>query len=82
MLVGIGIVLVVAGAIIGFAVDTAIDGVDLKAVGLIMIGGGVLSLLIAGIQAAGWMSMNNRKMRSERHMSPDGKHYVEESEMK
>lgn len=77
----IGIILLVAGAIVAYGVDAAVDGVDLRVIGLIIMAGGVLALLTAAIQGAGWMSMSSRKMRTERHMSDDGRHYVEESKI-
>lgn len=79
MLAILGIILIVAGAIITFAVDAAADGVDLEALGYILMAGGGLALLAAAIQGAGWMSMSSNKMHTERHMSSDGRHYVEET---
>ena len=79
MLVLFGIILIVAGAIVTFAVSTAVEGVDLEALGYILMAGGALSLLAAAIRGAGWMSMSNSKMKTERHVSSDGQHYVEET---
>ena len=78
MYAAIGVILVVAGAILTFAVEKTVEGVDLDVIGWIMMGGGALSLIIAAIQGAGWMSMSNSKLHTERHMTDDGKHYVEE----
>lgn len=74
----LGILLLVAGAIITFAVERSADGVDLVAIGWILMAGGALSLLVALIQAAGWMSMSTRKVHTERHVSGDGQHVIEE----
>jgi hypothetical protein len=82
MFAALGIILIVAGAIVVFAVDTAVDGVDLQALGYIMMAGGALSLVIAAIQGAGFMSMGRNRMRSERHVSSDGQHVVEETEIR
>lgn len=82
MLVVLGIILLVVGALITFAIDAAVDGVDLVAVGYILMGAGVLSLIGAAIRGAGFMTMGNNKMRSERHVSSDGKHVVEETEIR
>lgn len=82
MLVALGIILFIAGAVIAFAIDTGVDGVDLGALGYILMGGGVIAMIAAAIQGAGWMSMNNRKFRSERHVSPDGQHVVQETQSK
>lgn len=79
MLALFGIVLIVAGAIVAFAVDTGAEGVDLQALGYILMAGGGLALLAAAIQGAGWLSMSNNKMHTERHMSSDGRHFVEET---
>jgi hypothetical protein len=79
MLAIFGILLLVAGAIVTFAVETSAEGVDLTALGYILMAGGALSLLAAAITGAGWMSMSNNKMRTERHTSSDGQHYVEET---
>ncbi len=74
----LGIVLLIAGAIITFAVDQQADGFDLALIGWIMMAGGVLSLLVAMIQGAGLKSMSNKKLSTERHVSADGQHLVEE----
>ena len=80
MLVVLGIILLVLGALVTFAIDTAVEGVDLIAVGYILMGAGALALVAAAIKGAGFMSMGNSKMRSERHVSPDGNHVVEETQ--
>jgi len=82
MFAALGIILLVGGAILTFAVDRQAESVDLAAIGWIMMAGGALSLLVALIQGAGWMSMRNRNdtaIHTERHVSSDGRHYVEES---
>ena len=79
MFAALGIILLVAGAVITFAVDAQAEGVDLAAIGWIMMGGGVLALLVAMIQGAGFMSMSRTRMQSERHVSADGRHQVEET---
>lgn len=80
MFAALGIILLVAGAIVTFAVDQQAEGVDLAAVGWIMMAGGGLALLVAAVQGAGWMSMTKTRMHTERHMSDDGKHYVEDTQ--
>ena len=79
MYAGIGVILIVAGAILTFAVEKSVEGVDLAVSGWIMMGGGALALLIAAIQGAGWMSMSKTKLHTERHASDDGQHYIEET---
>ncbi len=78
----LGIILIVVGAIVAWGVDVVTDGFDLQAIGYIMIAGGALALVVAAIRGAGWMSMSNNKMRTERHVSADGQHYVEQTETK
>ena len=79
MFAALGVLLIVAGAILTFAVETTEDEVNLEMIGWILMGGGALSLLIAAIQAAGWMSMSKTKLHTERHVTDDGQHYVEET---
>ena len=64
MYAAIGVILITAGAILTFAVDKAVDGVDLDVIGWILMGGGALSLLIAAIQGAGSVRMDQRRARS------------------
>jgi hypothetical protein len=76
----LGIVLLVAGAILTFAVEKSAEGVDLEQIGWILMAGGALSLVIGIIQGAGWMASRrvNTNMVTERHVSSDGQHFVEE----
>lgn len=75
----LGIVLLVIGAIVTFAIDRQADGVDLQAIGYILMAGGALALIIAAVRGGSWMTMNKTAMRTERHMTDDGRHYVEET---
>ncbi|AKT52558.1 DUF6458 family protein [Arsenicicoccus sp. oral taxon 190] len=43
---GLGIFLLVVGAILKFAVKDSVQGVDLEMIGLILMGAGVLSLVL------------------------------------
>ncbi len=79
MFAALGIILLVAGAIITFAVDRQAEGVDLAAIGWIMMAGGALALVVAMIQGAGFMSMNKSKLHTEKHVSSDGRHEVEDT---
>jgi len=81
MFAALGIVLIVAGAIFTFAIDRHADGVNIDAIGWILMIGGGISLLVALFQAVAWNSWRNRHYVTERHVSPDGEHYVEESQM-
>ena len=62
--------------IVAFAVNAAVDNVNLVIVGWILMGAGALSLIVALIRN---LSMTNRRSVAERHVSPDGRHVVEES---
>jgi len=72
----LGIILLVAGAIIAFAVNAAVDNVNLVVVGWILMGAGALALIVALARS---LAMSNRRSVAERHVSPDGRHVVEES---
>ena len=80
MFAALGIILLVAGAVITFAIDRQAEGVDLAAIGWILMAGGALALVVAMIQGAGWMSMNKTKMHTEKHVSSDGRHQIEETQ--
>ncbi len=56
MFAALGIMLLVAGAIVTFAIDRSADGVDVVAIGWILMAGGALALLISMIHSAGWRS--------------------------
>lgn len=69
----LSVLLIAAGAILTFAVTVVYDGVDLVAVGVILmvVGGIGLAVSLARGSFGGF--------RTERHVSPDGQHVVEES---
>jgi hypothetical protein len=71
MYAALGIVLIIAGAILTFAIDRQADGVDIDAIGWILMAGGAVSLLVALFQAAAWTSWRKRHYVTERHVSPD-----------
>ena len=74
----LGVILIVVGAIVAFAVEASADGVDLSVVGFILIAGGVALLLAAAVKGAAWQSRTGMNMRVEKHVTADGKHAVEE----
>jgi hypothetical protein len=80
VMAALGIFLIVAGAIIVWGVEVVVEGFDLQAIGYILMVGGAIALVVAAIRGAGWMSMGNRNVRSERVASPDGTHVVEQTE--
>ena len=45
--IGLGVLLIVAGAVLVFAVDTSVSGVDLQMIGWILMGAGVLVIVLS-----------------------------------
>jgi hypothetical protein len=45
--IGLGVFLIVAGAVLSFGVKASISGLDLVTIGYILIGGGVLVILLS-----------------------------------
>jgi Domain of unknown function (DUF6458) len=79
MFAALGILMIVAGAILTFAVNDSVDNVDLEVIGWILMGGGALALIVAAIVGAGWMASTRSRVVTERHVSGDGRHSVEDS---
>ena len=69
----LSILLLAAGAILTFAVDATASGVDLVAVGVILMVVGGLGLIVSLVRGT------FTGFRSERYVSPDGRHMVEET---
>ena len=69
----LGIAFLVIGAILRFAVSFETSGVDLQLIGLILMVAGGASALIGLIRGS------FTSTRTERHVSGDGQHVVEES---
>jgi hypothetical protein len=79
MFAALGVILLVAGAILTFAVDRQAEGVDLDAIGWILMAGGAGSLLISLFVGASWWSTRGMRAHTERHVSADGATVVEDS---
>jgi heme/copper-type cytochrome/quinol oxidase subunit 2 len=79
MFAALGIVLLVAGAVITFAIDRQAEGVDLEAIGWILMAAGALSLLVSLFTSAAWWSSRTSRVHTERHASADGGTYVEDT---
>lgn len=73
MLTVLGILLLVAGAVLTFAVDWQAEGVDVQAVGWILMAGGGLSLLAAALRAAGFAAARSQGAASPRSVRDDGR---------
>lgn len=72
---GFGGFLIVLGLVLAFAVDDAVEGVDLYAVGLIMTGVGIVVIALA------FFTLNNRRGADrtvQRTTHPDGSQTVHE----
>jgi hypothetical protein len=52
--IGVSVFLIALGAILAFAVDVAVSGIDLAAVGWILMVAGAIGLVVALIYAGGW----------------------------
>jgi|SoiMethySBSTD1v2_1073268.scaffolds.fasta_scaffold4194549_1 uncharacterized protein DUF6458 len=70
---GLSILLIALGAILAFAVNAAVDNVNLVAVGIILMVVGAIGLIVSVMRGSFY------GFRSERHVSPDGRHVVEET---
>lgn len=79
MLAVFGVLLLIGGAVLRFAITDNVNNANLHTIGLILMGGGGLLLIAAAVQGAGWMSMGNRHFKTERSVSPDGNTVVEET---
>ncbi len=53
MYVGLGIFLIVVGAILTFAVHTSVSGVDLALIGWILMAGGLLAIILSLVMGRG-----------------------------
>jgi len=67
---GLGIILIVIGAILSFAVKGDFEGVDLVTIGYILMGAGVLTLILG-------MVMNNQRANTSHREVVDRKDTVE-----
>jgi hypothetical protein len=73
-----GIVLLIAGAIMTFAIDRQAEGFDVNTVGWILMGGGALALLVSLFTSAAWWSSRSSRVHTERQATRDGS-YVEDT---
>jgi len=80
MYVGLGIFLLVVGAILSFAVKDSISAVDLTMIGYIMMGGGALAILLSlvmGSRAGG--GAGGYSSRTTTHVDPNTGTRVDET---
>lgn len=75
--IGIGIFLLVVGAILAFAVDYSLQGIDVTTIGYILLAGGVLSLLIGIVVNTQRTNTTHREV-VDRHEDRDVRHRGED----
>jgi hypothetical protein len=75
----LGILLMVIGAILIWGVDVVANGVNLDVIGAILLVAGALAF-VAGLFTGGFGF--GSRMRTERHVSSDGRHVVEDSSVR
>ncbi len=68
----LSILFIAVGAILAFAVKVAVEEVELVTVGLILMAVGAVGLIVSLVRGS------FGGFRTERHVSPDGRHVVEE----
>lgn len=71
---GLGVLLIAVGAVVAFALNVASEEVDLTAVGYILMAVGAIAVVVALLRDGPFW-----KVRSERHVSADGRHVVDET---
>jgi hypothetical protein len=59
--IGISLFLIAAGAILAFAVDASVSGLDLDAVGWILMGVGALGLILSMVFWSSWGGFNTTR---------------------
>ena len=72
--IGISVFLIAVGAILAFAVNVAVSGIDLAAVGWILMGVGAIGLVVALIALNGWAGWGGGPRTT---VVDDGPDYVE-----
>lgn len=73
--------MIVIGAIVAFAVEREAEGVDLYALGWILMGAGAVSLLVELMFSAAWWTRRPRHAHYERQVMPDGT-YIEDQQVR
>ena len=68
--IGGGIVLIVIGAILSFAVKDSVDGVNLELIGYICMGAGLLALIIALVMNSQRSNTTHREVVERRDVPP------------
>lgn len=74
-MLALGIVLIVIGAILNYAVSAAVEGVDLVIIGNILMGAGGIAFLVGLVQQ---FTSGSSRVRSTREESDDGRTVIED----
>ncbi|MBA2695770.1 MAG: DUF6458 family protein [Ornithinimicrobium sp.] len=64
--IGLGIFLIVVGAILAFAVDYSVQGVDVELIGFILLGAGALALILGLISTQQRSNTTHREVVDRR----------------
>ncbi len=78
MFAGLGLLLLVAGAIVTFALERESDDINLEALGWILMVAGAVSMLIGLITYTAWWGSRRSHAQREVHATADGG-FVEET---
>jgi len=70
----LGILFLAVGAVLAFALDANVQGIDLETVGFILMIVGGVGVLLGAVQG----SFTSFTTRSQRTVSPDGRDVIEE----
>lgn len=76
-MLGLGIILLVIGAILTFAVSANVEGASLEIIGYILMGAGGIALLVGLFQQVG-SGARGRRVSSTKQVTDDGNTVVEE----
>ncbi|MBM6403345.1 hypothetical protein JQN72_03700 [Phycicoccus sp. CSK15P-2] len=71
MYIGLGIFLIVLGAILFFAVSASVGGISLSMIGVILMIGGVLAIVLSFLMQAGNRRTGGVTTTRESHVDPN-----------
>jgi uncharacterized protein DUF6458 len=67
--IGVSIFLIAVGAVLAFAVDAEVSGLDIQVVGWILLGVGALGILLSLVFWSSWGGFGRREVVEERPSS-------------
>jgi hypothetical protein len=71
----LGIILLTVGAVLTFAIEASVEGVDINAVGVIFMVMGAIAVILGVVRGSFGF-----RTRTERSVSSDGRHVIEEQQ--